>query len=518
MKFKYVILAQLLILNLYFATDILAQSPAKLALQKSVLKFSSRFDSTSITPFFLKYPKLSRFEKDLRAFYQDRDYLYAWFQQGKLIEQSGNLTNRIFNLKNDGVFQQFSYSGTLDSLIHKDDHGPEANTQLELLLTAGYFMFSSVVWDGMDLATSKDNSWFLPRKKIAYNLYLDSLIQSPNSDFSTEEPVYRQYKLLKDNLRKYRQLDAQDNWITIAGDVKQVKERLLKLGDYRNESQDTLSDAELRLALIRFQQRHGINESGKIDKQTLAELNVPIKSRIMQIVVNMERSRWLPIQSNGDYVAVNIPEFKMHVYHADSLLWSCNAVVGKTVHPTTLFYGEINQVVFSPYWNIPESIVRKEILPGIKRNPSYLTKHNMEITGQRNGLPVVRQRPGLTNSLGLVKFLFPNNYSIYLHDTPSKSLFNETARAFSHGCIRIEQPSKLAAFLLKDDNRWSNSAIKLAMNAGKERPVTIANTVPVYIAYLTAFIDRENRLNFRNDIYQMDAGLAATIFSAAENH
>jgi len=518
MKFKYAVLTHSLILNLCFAAYSLAQNPANLVLHSPVLQFNSRFDSTNITPFLIKYPKLSSFEKDLRAFYRNRAYCYAWFQQGKLIEQAGNLTNRISNLKNDGVFQQFSYTGTLDSLIHKDDHSPEANTQLELLLTAGYFMLSSVVWDGMDLATSKDNSWFLPRKKVAYSLYLDSLIKSPGSEFSTKEPVYRQYELLKSNLRKYRELDALDNWTKITGSIKQVKERLFKLGDYKKESQDTLSDPELRLALIQFQQRHGLKETGKIDKQTLAEINVPIKTRIMQIVVNMERSRWLPIRSNREYVAVNIPEFRMHVYHADSLLWSSNVVVGKAVHPTTLFYGEINQVVFSPYWNIPESIVRKEILPGLKRDPSYLAKHNMEITGRRNGLPVVRQRPGLTNSLGLLKFLFPNNYSIYLHDTPSKSLFNETARAFSHGCIRIEQPNKLAAFLLKDDNRWSDSAIKAAMNAGKERSVTISKKVPVYIAYLTAFIDRENRLNFRKDIYQLDAGLASTIFSGAENY
>ena len=230
-------------------------------------------------------------------------------------------------------------------------------------------------------------------------------------------------------------------------------------------------------------------------------------------------SRILNLENDGiykrltDYVAVNIPEFKLHVYHADSLLWSCNAVVGQTIHPTTLFYGEIKYVVFSPYWNIPPGILRNEIIPGMKKSSSYLANHHMEITGYQGGLPVVRQKPGPSNALGLVKFLFPNSYNIYLHDTPSKSLFNETSRAFSHGCIRIEEPAKLAAFLLNDMNEWNPEKITKAMHAGKERYVTLRNKVPVFISYFTAFIDRDNRLNFRRDIYNLDERLASMIIS-----
>ncbi|WP_199200320.1 L,D-transpeptidase family protein [Adhaeribacter arboris] len=201
------------------------------------------------------------------------------------------------------------------------------------------------------------------------------------------------------------------------------------------------------------------------------------------------------------------------VYRADSLLWSCNAVVGQTDHATTLFYGEIKYVVFSPYWNIPPGILRKEVIPGMKKNANYLKNHNMEITGYRAGLPVVRQKPGPSNSLGLVKFLFPNSYNIYLHDTPAKSLFNESARAFSHGCIRIAEPAKLAGFLLKDNQKWNSAKIDSAMHSGKEHYVTIKNKVPVFIAYFTAFIDRNGRLNFRKDIYNLDERLAATIIS-----
>ncbi|HMG10141.1 MAG TPA: L,D-transpeptidase family protein, partial [Mucilaginibacter sp.] len=226
-----------------------------------------------------------------------------------------------------------------------------------------------------------------------------------------------------------------------------------------------------------------------------------------------ERCRWLPVSLNTDYLAVNIPEFKLHVYHADSLLWSCNVVVGQEVHQTVIFYGVMQFVVFSPYWNLPESIIRNEVLPAIKRNPNYINEHNMLITGKVNGLPVIKQKPGPANSLGLVKFLFPNSYSIYLHDTPSKSLFGESSRAFSHGCIRVGEPARLASFLLKYDSTWTAARINKAMHLGKEQQITLQQKTPVFIAYFTAFTDRSNKLNFRKDIYNRDERLASMILS-----
>ena len=480
------------------------------------------FDSTQLDTFLLEYPKLKRYENDLRSFYRKRNFSYVWFEDSKLIEQAGNLINRLKNLEDEGIFKRLSYTNTLDSLSYVSGIGSKKtkpNIKLELLLTSEYFVFFNLAWEGMNPVVSKTNSWFLPRKKIPYDLYLDSLLKLPAKNLSDKEPVYRQYELLKTYLRKYRKIDAQSDWFPINKNankaliISQVKKRLFYLEDYEGELQDTLLDEQLNLALIRFQQRHGLDTNGLINKETIFELNVPIKTRIKQILVNMERNRWLPATSKGDYLAVNIPEFKLHVYHGENILWSCNAVVGQTVHPTTLFYGEINQVVFSPYWNIPETIVAKEIIPGMKKHPNYLNKHEMEIVGERNGLPIVRQRPGPSNSLGLVKFLFPNSYNIYLHDTPSKSLFNETARAFSHGCIRIAEPAKLAAFLLKDNNKWSETAINKAMHNGKEKYVLLTEKVPVFIAYFTTFIDRDNRLNFRKDIYKLDERLASMIIS-----
>lgn len=482
------------------------------------------FDSLAIGLFFEKYPQMKSYKLQVQDFYSERKFAYAWFDGGSLIEQAGNLTNRVMNLKNDGLYRIIPYQKELDSLVNLQNGQKQSAISLEIMLTAQYFAFSKLAWGGLNNSASKASGWNLPRKKLDYNQYLDSLLKTPVEKFSAEQPVYRQYELLREFLRKYRALDANDRWLPISiyklpkpGDssavVLQVKERLFKLNDFSGDTTNNSYDSTLLDAIKIFQDRHGLFINGLLNKETLAELNVPLETRIKQIIVNMERSRWLPVTLNADYLAVNIPEFKLHVYHADSLLWSCNVVVGKAAHQTTLFYGEVKYVVFSPYWNVPPSIVRNEIIPGIRKNPAYIPNHNMEITGHLNGLPVIRQKPGPENSLGLVKFLFPNRYNTYLHDTPSKSLFGETNRAFSHGCIRIKEPVKLANFLLKNRKEWDAEHIDKAMRSGKEQYVTLTEKLPVFIAYFTAFNDRNNRLNFRKDIYQLDARLAAMILS-----
>jgi L,D-transpeptidase YcbB len=302
---------------------------------------------------------------------------------------------------------------------------------LEIMLTSQYFAFSKLAWQGMDASTSIASKWYVPRKKIAHEAYLDSILRAPSKQLLEDKPVYRQYQLLKGFLGKYRALATTNMWMPIVNNKKplkpgdtalaisQIKTGLYKLTDFSGDTLDQSYNTELISALKQFQKRNGLNGNGLLNKETIATLNVPLSSRIQQILVNMERSRWLPVSLDSDYMAVNIPEFKLHVYRADSLLWSCNVVVGQTVHQTTVFYGEIKYVAFSPYWNVPESIVRKEIISGMNRDKNYIAQHDMEITGNLDGLPVVRQKPGPVNSLGLVKFLFPNSYNIYLHDTPS---------------------------------------------------------------------------------------------------
>jgi murein L,D-transpeptidase YcbB/YkuD len=205
---------------------------------------------------------------------------------------------------------------------------------------------------------------------------------------------------------------------------------------------------------------------------------------------------------------VNIPQFSLTAYNKENIIFKCKVVVGKSTNKTMIFKGDMKYIVFSPYWNIPESIIKKEILPKLQKNPNYLEQNNMEWW---NG-GKIRQRPGVDNALGLVKFVFPNSYNIYLHDTPSKHLFNAEKRTFSHGCIRISEPVKMIEYLLQNDSSWNSERIYNAMYGGYERQVQLKKNIPVYIVYFTAFVDEKGLLNFRKDIYNRDEALKKVMF------
>ena len=481
------------------------------------------FDSIQLDSFLIQYIDFKSYKAELKHFYQKQDYTYVWFDENGLIEQAGNLIDRVSNIQKDGIFTPLPYKNKLDSLIseYHQNKDTEPLLELEFMLTSQYFSFAHKVWQGMDASVSEKESWFLPRKTLSYEVYLDSLLKASKEQTPiADAPVYRQYHLLKAYLEKFTSLQNQP-WTTLQlsgkslklGDsdplIPELRKRLILLEAFTKEgSTDSIFDSDLFEAVKDYQARMGLNADGVIGPGTIRALNITPKSRIRTILVNMERSRWLPLSLKEDYIAVNIPEFKLHVYHSDSLLWSSNVVVGKDVHKTVIFSGEIQYIVFSPYWNIPSSIVRNEIVPAMQKDKDYLSKKRMEITGYSGGLPIVRQKPGPGNSLGQVKFLFPNSHNIYLHDTPAKPLFNEASRAFSHGCVRVQDPEKLAAFLLKRDTTWNAGTIHDAMQKGEEKWVVLKHKTPVFLTYLTAFVDRDGKINFREDVYQRDERLA----------
>jgi len=475
-----------------------------------------KFDSTIIKKFLDSFPEFKIFEKEINSFYVNRSYAYAWYDKNGMIEPAHNLFNRIQNISEEGVPDIVPYKDKFINLIDSAIGNDLALPVLELMLTSQYFAYAKQVWHGLDEKESLAMGWYLPRKKITSQQLLDSLLTGKNT--LENSSVFKQYGLLKDYLKKYNHIKEKGPLGIIKADKKKyqlsdsaenigaIRERLFLLGDLTNNNLSNRFDTSLKDAVKSFQRRLGYKEDGEVNSILLSEMNTPIEKRIEQILVNMERCRWVPVQLKSDYLLVNIPEYKLHVYNQDTIAFSMNVVVGKDQNKTVVFNGEMKYVVFSPYWNIPASILKKETLPAIRRNSNYLAKHNMEWNGGK-----VRQKPGPNNSLGLVKFLFPNSHSIYLHDTPAKSLFNEDKRAFSHGCIRLAEPKKLAIYLLKDDANWNDEKITAAMNKGKEQYVTLSKTVPVFIAYFTAWVDEEGQLNFRNDVYKRDSRLAEMI-------
>lgn len=475
-----------------------------------------RFDSTRLDSFLVRYPSFSSYKADFRKFYSPRQFAYAWQNNQGLIEQSSILYNQINALQDNGIQAEIPYKAEYTKMI--EDGSATPDPYRDLMLTGQYLFYARKVLTGIPENDTKSLEWYLPRKKIDYASLLDSMLTGKL--VKPDELIFPQYFLLRDKLKALHNVEKNKQWVTIKPDRKKyqygdsssviaaIRKKLLLSGDIKEDNQSPVFDSVLFYGIKSFQGRYGLGEDGVAGPGVLKEMSEPLSKRIEQILVNMERCRWLPNETGSNYLVVNIPQFKLLVYENNKLNWSCNVVVGKETNKTVIFKGDMKHVVLSPYWNVPPSIIQKEIIPGMNRNKNYLANHNME---WNNGQ--VRQKPGGNNSLGLVKFLFPNSYNIYLHDTPSKSLFNEDKRAFSHGCIRVSEPARLAEYLLRNDKNWPPEKIKTAMNSGREQYVTLNPTIPVYIIYFTAFVDSQGKLNFRDDIYKRDEKLGAMIMA-----
>jgi murein L,D-transpeptidase YcbB/YkuD len=338
-----------------------------------------------------------------------------------------------------------------------------------------------------------------------------------SKDANVSSPVHPQYSLLQKELSVLEQIKNKGGWGKISitakkiyrqGDrnatIRQIKQRLYISGYIDQPDTSSLYTKELVPAVKKLQKQYGFKEDGQVFTEFVKELNIPVENRIRQVQLNMQRIEKMPAPVQGTRLVANIPEYKLHVYEGEQLMFDIPIVVGKESTATVTFNDEMKHIVFAPYWNVPESIVQNEILPAVRRDRTYLKRNGYEQVGTENGLPKFRQKPGGNNSLGLVKFVFPNSHNIYFHDTPAKSLFNVRKRAFSHGCIRLAEPQKLAAYLLKNKSGWDENAISKAMNAGKEQWVALEQPVPVSIVYITAWVDETGLLNFREDIYGHD--------------
>ncbi|MBC7745647.1 MAG: L,D-transpeptidase family protein [Flavobacterium sp.] len=495
--------------------------------------------ATSFSKLFIDSAKLEVFIKEhepedsnaaqLRNFYKRRNYQFAWFTEDGIAEHTRsfwNLHNNYISDFGDTDLKFKNFHRHIDLLMNDDmliNIATERVLQTELELTMHFFEYSNNAYSGK--LNPDELQWHIPRKKINAGILLDSLIARSGKNLQDWEPVNIYYQRLKKELVHYHAIDKAGGWQEIALDklkkykpgdtalvIKQVKQRLLISGNDKTNDTTEYYTSGLIAAIKRTQKSFGIKEDGVITAALIKELNVSVEERIKTLMINLERMRWVPQQPQGDLIIVNIPEFKLHVFESAKKLFSINIVVGKAANNTVIFTGQLNHVVFSPYWNVPRSIVRNEILPAIKRNRNYLAKMNMEQTGFNEGLPMIRQKPGGANSLGKVKFIFPNNYSIYFHDTPAKSLFNEDSRAFSHGCIRLAEPVKLATYLLRDQPEWTKQKMNRAMTSSVEKWVLLKPPLPVFITYFTAWVDSEGLLNFRKDIYSHDQKLAKHLF------
>lgn len=472
----------------------------------------------------------------LRNFYNSRNFQFAWLAETGLAEQAKvfyELDKNYIATSRDSTNNDIKLHQRLTDLISKDTvikAVSPALVNLELELTQHFFNFVNYAYAGkVDPAALQ---WYIPRKKVNAVALLDSLVAKKGKALEEWEPVNQYYKTLNKELIRWYGIKQRGKWEQLSagarknikeGDtgltVLQLKQRLSDFGALKADSTDTLQanssnkfTAKVTLAVKTVQKQFGLKPSGIADRSLFNALNVPVEKRIEQMLINLERMRWTPQLPEEKFILVNIPEYKLHVFESRKEVLNMGIVVGKEANQTVIFSNQLKNIVFSPYWNIPPSIVRAEILPALSRNKNYLAQKNMEKYGFSNGLPLIRQKPGNTNSLGRVKFLFPNSYNIYLHDTPAKSLFAESKRAFSHGCIRLAQPKKLAEYLLEDRTDWTPDQITKAMNSSKEVWVTVKKPVPVFITYFTSWVDKDGLINFRDDLYGHDLRMAKQLF------
>jgi L,D-transpeptidase YcbB len=485
-------------------------------------------DSITMEKFIVDTKQNDSITRRMRSFYNARNYQYAWFSSNGLTEHARgfwNLQSYYTTINRDISTSYKTLTALMDKLetIENLHVGTSDKNilQTEFLLTAHFIKYIlSNYEDGV--VKRKELEHFIPLVKRDALKFADSLLTKKHKDNKYYEDDNMAYKALKEKLKIYYTAAINGGWQPInvakislkSGSaspiILQIKKRLQATGEMSADSTG-IYNSQLQTAVYNFQTSLGLTADGTINELLIKEMNVPVLKRIEQILINMDRMRWMP-EPKGNLLFVNIPQFELQVFEGKQKAFSMNVVVGKEGHNTMMFKGDLNQIVFSPYWNVTPDIIKQEIMPAMARNPNYLSTHNMEITGTNGGIPVVRQLPGEENSLGKVKFLFPNSFNIYFHDTPAKSLFSKDKRAYSHGCIRLSEPAKLAEYLLKSNPEWPVEKIDEAMNSGKETFVSLKKPVPVIITYYTAWVDENSLLNFRDDIYGHDAVLQKRMF------
>jgi murein L,D-transpeptidase YcbB/YkuD len=405
----------------------------------------------AISRFFASHPDFSQYKKEVVGLYDKKDNKYLWFDEDGRNDMAEVLYNYASKIEAEGVPVPLPYKAEFEKLFNQK---AKASPENDLLISSLYLFYAKKVFAGIDPRKSKQLGWYLPRERISYADYLDELLKE-NEVVTDETENISMYYNLRKGLKKYRNLKA-------SGVTK---------------------DAE----------------------------GVSIDQRIKTIIVNMERCRWLSrdIADAQEYISVNIPSYYLHYVRDGKTALESNVIVGEEVNKTVVFSGKMSYLVFSPYWNVPESIVEKEIKPELEKDPDYLQKHNMEWYEENR----LRQRPGDDNSLGLIKFMFPNQNNIYLHDTPTKSLFKKDDRALSHGCVRVQKARELAVKILEGDNNWTPAKIDAAMHSGEEKDYALKRKIPVYIAYFTAVADEDGNVKFYDDVYKRDNKLAHVLYN-----
>jgi len=480
-------------------------------------------------------------EEALATFYGRRNYQPAWIDGSGLTEDGELVVDSLRTSRFHGLEPEDYDLATIRELAGSEE--PERLALLDALMTGAFLRYCYDIRSGRADPRDADPEWFVEADGIDH---LTALEESIGNGSLAEVlgglmPPDPRYARLREALERYRRIAAGGGWPRLpegpalkvnARDpaVVVLRKRLRASGDFESPDGDNLFDEELEAAVVRFQDRHGLEADGVVGRKTRAALDVPVGERSRQIILNMERWRWMPRHKDSRYILVNMAGFEMRVIENDVPTLRMGVVVGRPYRRTPAFTEAMTHVVVNPYWHVPPSLAVRDLLPKIREDRGYLerqgirvfsdwTENARELDGRamdwsgvsgRRFPYKLRQDPGPHNALGRIKFMLPNRFNIYLHDTPHREHFELSVRAFSSGCIRLEEPLVLADYVLGDVG-WSPERIRKTVAGGKRRVVTLSRPIPVYLVYWTAWAEKDGTVHFRDDVYGRDKLLATAL-------
>ncbi len=481
----------------------------------------------------------------VEGFYKARNYQPAWSHNGRLVETE-TFIKAVEEAYGEGLTPDYYHLSPIKALAGKPEKelafDQSGLADLDILLTDAFLTLSCHLSGGCVNPVTLEAEWFAKQRTMDVSSVLEQALREKQIRESLMKllPGQGSYGRLKQALALYRGLLLKGEWPLVSDGgvlkkdlvserVVELRKRLAASGDLEAEATKggDLFDEKLEQSVIVFQKRHGLKADGSVGPATLNALNVPLDQRIRQMELNMERMRWIPDNIQQRSIVVNIANFQLNVIENEKTVLSMRVVVGKPFQRTPVFTAKMTYLVINPSWNVPESIAQKEILKKIQNDPQYLAKQNIKVLrgwGPRekeidpetidwSGINAntlayrFRQEPGPLNPLGHIKFIFPNKFDVYLHDTSSRRLFSESVRTFSHGCTRIEKPVELGEYVLQDDPRWTREKLLAEIEKGTEQTILLPHPLDVHFLYLTAWVDEEGVLQFRNDVYERDKQL-----------
>ena len=491
-------------------------------------------------------------QTSLPVFYSNHNYAPAWSDHAN----TQDILEILKNSYDEGLNPQDYYLSQIEKYITMINNGqgvPEVRAKLDLLLTDATSLYADHLLYGKVMQSDIRKNWNVPKAPTPSNP--DSLFTLALSThqlpvlFDTLKPANFMYTGLREGLNRYRTIAANGGWDSIpAGEtlkkgmtderVALLRKRLNVTGDLSSDVQtenENYFDEVLETAVKKFQFRHNLNQDGAVGKNTLARMNIPVEDKINALRVNMERGRWVMHYLDPDFLVVNIAGFNLRRVTNGEVVFYSPVIVGRKYHETPIFKSRMIYFEINPTWTVPYSIATKEMLPKLKKNPGYLKEKNMVIMNQdgtildpssidfskysRGNFPfTIRQEPGPRNALGRVKFIFPNPYSVYVHDTPGQSLFSREERDFSHGCIRTKDKWGLLMNLMDEPDVWNMEKINEILATKKTTRVNLKKPINIFILYWTAGADKEDRIFFDKDVYDRDGAVLEALDKPVDYH